>query len=463
MKKIFTLVIALVMSIAVKAQCPLTDAVDFSTIDHHGNEINLFEILDGGQYVLIDFFFTSCGPCQNATPNVVDAYYALGCNQHDVFFMEISPSDHNDEPFYFIDTWIETYGIEYPTIYKTSGGTHTGEDICNMYQIPAYPTVILISPERKIVVQDIWPIDSAQTIINALAPFGIEEHDCDEAQAPAIVFEITREASYAIDADLTPNAACASYYVMASTNANLDAETVKAEGQELTEVGTHTFTELEASTEYYIYALPVDAEGNFGEMKSELAKTKCDATEGTSALTINISVDPGFVIADAIPNSATSEYHYAFVKVEKYEEWGEELAIFYLLRDNAPLCGNDFWQVDVAYFESGVDYYCYGIGYNADAELGDLTFVRFNLEDGVINVNEMSTGAFGIYPNPATSSINIKSNITAATEVNVYDMTGRLVKKVVINDSNATINVEDLNKGIYFININGKVEKLVIE
>ena len=124
MKKLFTLFFALVLSIGVSAQTPLTQAVDFSTIDHHGNEINLFEILDGGQYVLIDFFYTSCGPCQNALPKVVDAYYALGCNQHDVFFMEISPTDHNNEPYYFIDEWIETYGIEYPTIYLTSGGTH---------------------------------------------------------------------------------------------------------------------------------------------------------------------------------------------------------------------------------------------------------------------------------------------------------------------------------------------------
>ena len=51
MKKLFTLFFALVLSIGVKAQCPLTQAVDFSTIDHHGNEINLFEILDRGQYV----------------------------------------------------------------------------------------------------------------------------------------------------------------------------------------------------------------------------------------------------------------------------------------------------------------------------------------------------------------------------------------------------------------------------
>ena len=458
MKKVFTLVIALVMSIGVMAQTPLTEAVDFSTIDHHGNEINLFEILDGGQYVLIDFFYTSCGPCQNALPKVVDAYYALGCNQHDVFFMEISPTDHNNEPYFFIDNWIETYGIEYPTIYLTSGGTHSGGDICNMYQIPAYPTMVLIAPDRQIVLQDIWPIESAQTIIDALAAFGIEEHECGEVQAPAIVFEIEREASYEIDANLTPNATCASYYVLASTEAELDAEAIKAQGQELTEGGVHTFTGLTAETEYYIYALPVNAEGDFGEVKVETAKTKCDATEGEAAIELNVAVVPGFVIADAFPNSATSEYHYAFVKVEKFEEWGEEYAIFQLLRDQHPVCGNDFWQLDIAYFEEDVEYFCYGIGYNADAELGEPTYVRFTVDgDGLV---EVLNNEFTVSPNPAKSTVNI--NLNGNAQVRIFDMTGRCVKEVNATD-NTTINVEDLSKGIYFVNVNGKVEKLVIE
>lgn len=443
------------LSLGVKAQCGVTVAPDFTAVDCHGEEVHLYEILDRGQYVLIDFFFMSCSPCQQACPKVVEAYYALGCNQHDVFFMEISPSDNND----ICQWWAEEYGVEYPTI-GTNGG---GAEIDDSFIIAQYPTVILIAPNRDIVIQDLWPINSAQTIIDALAPFGIEEHSCDEEQAPAIVFEVSREASYAIDADFTPNATCASYYVLASTEAELDAETVKAEGQELTEAGTHTFTGLTASTEYYVYALPVNSEGGFGELRSEYAKTKCDATPGEAAVELNVAVVPGFVIADAFPNASTSEYHYAFCKVSAYEEMGEEYAIFVLLRDNTPICGNDFWQLDIAYFEEGVDYYCYGIGYNAEAELGELTLVRFNLEDGVVGVDEVAVSSYSIFPNPATSTVNITSDITEVTEANIYDMTGRCVKNVVISSNNTTINVEDLNKGIYFININGKVEKLVIE
>ena len=41
------------------AQTNLTVAVDFTTNDIYGEEVNLFSILDGGQYVCIDFFFTT--------------------------------------------------------------------------------------------------------------------------------------------------------------------------------------------------------------------------------------------------------------------------------------------------------------------------------------------------------------------------------------------------------------------
>lgn len=41
------------------AQTNLTEAVDFTATDIFGVEHNLFDILDGGQYVCLDFFFTT--------------------------------------------------------------------------------------------------------------------------------------------------------------------------------------------------------------------------------------------------------------------------------------------------------------------------------------------------------------------------------------------------------------------
>ncbi|MDD4848201.1 MAG: redoxin domain-containing protein, partial [Bacteroidales bacterium] len=173
MKKILLLVVGIILSINISAQCPLTTAVDFTATDCHGTEIHLFDILDGGQYVLIDFFYTTCGPCIQATPKVAEAYTMLGCNDFEVFFMEITPSD-NDAA---CQTWCNNFGIEYPTI-GTNGG---GGTICNTYQIGAYPTLILIAPDRSIVIQDLWPIDNAMTIVNALDPFQIQQHECGSA------------------------------------------------------------------------------------------------------------------------------------------------------------------------------------------------------------------------------------------------------------------------------------------
>lgn len=48
MKKILTFIIAIIFSISVKAQCPITEAIDFTATDCHGEEIHLFDILDGG-------------------------------------------------------------------------------------------------------------------------------------------------------------------------------------------------------------------------------------------------------------------------------------------------------------------------------------------------------------------------------------------------------------------------------
>lgn len=182
MKKLFTLVFAMLLSVNVFAQCPLTTAVDFTATDCHGTEVHLFDILDGGQYVLIDFFFTSCGPCQQATPKIVESYYAFGCNMHDVYYMEISDRDSDA----LCQTWTANYGVEYPTISGVAGGA----GICNQYQIGAFPTVILIAPDRSILIQDLWPINNAQTVISALENHGIQQHDCEPAPIGEVSFSV---------------------------------------------------------------------------------------------------------------------------------------------------------------------------------------------------------------------------------------------------------------------------------
>lgn len=54
----FVMLVALTMNISF-AQTTLTEAVDFTVTDTEGHTWNLFEVLDGGQYVVIDFWYST--------------------------------------------------------------------------------------------------------------------------------------------------------------------------------------------------------------------------------------------------------------------------------------------------------------------------------------------------------------------------------------------------------------------
>lgn len=276
MKKLFTFIFAIALSLNMIAQCPLTTAVDFTATDCHGTEVHLFDILDGGQYVLIDFFFTTCGPCQQATPKVVESYYAFGCNMHDVFYVEISDRDSDAA----CQNWTNTYGVEYPTI----GGQAGGGTICNQYQIGAFPTLILIAPNHDIVIQDLWPINNAQTIITALENHGIQQHDCIPATAdPQVAITVDQTGTTEVTATFTPNEDCFEYYYMMATEEEFNAwmaaaglylpEYLRQYGFPANDEISHTFTDLTPETEYMICAVPADDQGNLYDVAQEFVTT----------------------------------------------------------------------------------------------------------------------------------------------------------------------------------------------
>jgi cytochrome oxidase Cu insertion factor (SCO1/SenC/PrrC family) len=59
MKKFLPMMMLVFFGLSLSAQCPLTQAVDFTATDTHGIQHTLSDYLDDGKYVLIDFFFTT--------------------------------------------------------------------------------------------------------------------------------------------------------------------------------------------------------------------------------------------------------------------------------------------------------------------------------------------------------------------------------------------------------------------
>ncbi len=173
MKKLSILIAFLLFGAGLRAQqTTLTEAVDFTVTDCHGQTYNLFEILDRGQAVFIDFFFYSCGQCQVISPYITGSYTQMGCNLHDVFYIEISYID-NDA---VCQQWANEYGVEFPTVGKDGGGN----EVFDLYGITACPTLVLIMPDRSIPIQgllQLYPF-SAQDVVNAMQQNGLQPHDC---------------------------------------------------------------------------------------------------------------------------------------------------------------------------------------------------------------------------------------------------------------------------------------------
>ena len=59
MKKFLLTVIISISVFALSAQTTLDTAINFTVKDTYGNTIELFDILDAGQMVVIDFFSTT--------------------------------------------------------------------------------------------------------------------------------------------------------------------------------------------------------------------------------------------------------------------------------------------------------------------------------------------------------------------------------------------------------------------
>ncbi|MBS1771383.1 MAG: serine hydrolase [Bacteroidetes bacterium] len=71
---------------------------------------------------------------------------------------------------------------------------------------------------------------------------------------------------------------------------------------------------------------------------------------------------------------------------------------------------------------------------------------------GITNVDEFPT--MRIYPNPANNNVNIQiSNLQHSSQIEVYDMTGRMVEHSVIDNGNNTIDLSSLAAGTYITRI----------
>lgn len=99
--------------------------------------------------------------------------------------------------------------------------------------------------------------------------------------------------------------------------------------------------------------------------------------------------------------------------------------------------------IDMEFYEDSVDLYISATG---------LGIIKYNLDLTNLSVSDpiiISKNKATIYPNPTSDFINILINEDVES-VQIYDAVGNIIKQI---DGQSKINVSDLNKGIYILNI----------
>lgn len=137
MKKNLLIVLLAAVSSVIYAQ----NAPNLIGTDLHGNTHNIYDYLDQGKSVLLDFFILNCTPCQEAskyTEQLYEGYGPNGSNQLQIISVEVY--NNSDE---IVEDTANEWGISNPVINLDA------IPIAYLPFVSVYPNYIMICPDKS--------------------------------------------------------------------------------------------------------------------------------------------------------------------------------------------------------------------------------------------------------------------------------------------------------------------------
>lgn len=113
-----------------------------------GEEISISKTLEGGKMVLLDFWSSWCGPCRNCIKNELPGVAEKYADKLVILGIDVWERQRED-----LDKVMPELPITWPVIYTGVGS----ESPADWYGINAIPTLVLISPEGKILARGQMP------------------------------------------------------------------------------------------------------------------------------------------------------------------------------------------------------------------------------------------------------------------------------------------------------------------
>lgn len=146
--KFIPIIFVLFLTFNVNAQ--LAEAEDFTVIDINGVEHNLFDYLDDGKYVYLNFIFNTCLECEYFVWDLNNIYNSFGCNEHELILIGINSEGDNN---WLITNYVEAEDAEYDLVSGTEGGGAAVSQtyVQDYYDLEDYPVNVFIKPDRSLI------------------------------------------------------------------------------------------------------------------------------------------------------------------------------------------------------------------------------------------------------------------------------------------------------------------------
>jgi thiol-disulfide isomerase/thioredoxin len=484
MKKVLhavaSLFAALTLSLNVSAQLPNGSiAPNWTLTDLDGNEHTLYEYLDNGYTVFIDFSATWCGPCWNYHNSgaLEDLYIEHGpagmanvdANTTDdvmVFFIEGDPTTTignlnglNDGDYPTQGDWVA--GTPYPII--------NDDEVAFDYQIGYWPTIYKVCPNRIIVEA------GQENTANQYASI----NDCEMASQPTDASALFYTGDVVTCEDAEIRVVIQNMGLTPLTSATIEVTgDVSLSYNWSGDLGTYDFVEIVAGTvaitDVSNIEVNVVAAGDANAANNGVDATISPATDATTHIRLTLATDNwpeentweitdenGAVVASGGPYTGQalttitenrwvpSTGCYTFTFFDLYgdglhgSQWGSIDGNFTV----AAIAGDGTVYSTIGTYNGSYDFSIATAGFESSTVVG--------IEEAAVLFSGVK-----IYPNPANDVTTVSYGVAEASKVSltVYNMLGEVIVAEDFGTQSAgmynyVLDLGSENAGIYFVNL----------
>lgn len=481
------MIISMVFAFNLNLKAQLPDGSigpDFTATDIDGVEHHLYDYLDDGKMVIIDFFTTGCGPCwtyhnQHILDEMWELYGPDGTNEVMIFQIEVNNYSGMNELLGGNGSqgnWIE--GIMFPTIDDLPNPNNPDKTIIgSLYEVIYWPTIYVICPSR-ITNEDQYE-DNYMTVEELYAFMG----NCQMAteQVDAAISNYTGPTEYC-DGQLNDvevillNLGLEGNLTQAVVNTILNGNIINTTdytgdialySRDTVQIGS-LFNLPDGANLTFQVIVEGDTYLDNNELNIEVFEV---STESNLNFTIEVQPDnfPAEIGFDLYDDSGNLLFELVTGTINT-----EDLQTFDITLDE-PACIS--WNIH----DGAGDGICCAFGEGQirllDTESGEELLVidgdygwgitkRFAALNPNVGINKINKEKIQIFPNPACDNITIVAG-SIIKKIEFYDKMGRLVNVYQCSQRYKDINITNMFPGIYTVKIISNagisVSKLIIE